>query len=66
MVKSGVTFNYEFNEPIKFLNNGDIIQINPRLLLGDIKEDFEQYLNDLKNSGNRSARGNFDRMFIVV
>lgn len=66
MVKGGVIFSYGFNKPIEFSNNGDIIQINPRRLLEDIENDFEQYLNELKDNGNRIARENFDRMFNVL
>ena len=65
MVKSGVTFSYDFDEPINFSDNEDIIQINPRRLLEDIKNDFEEYLNNLKG-GNEHARKIFDEMFSVL
>ena len=66
MVKGGVVFNYSLHEPIEFSNNGEIIQINPKQLLEDIENDFEQYLNELKDNENRTTRDNFDRMFNVL
>jgi hypothetical protein len=66
MVKGGVIFNYEFDEPIEFENGGDTIKINPKLLLEDIISDFDLYIRELKNVDNTITRDNFDRMFNVV
>ncbi|GBO54738.1 hypothetical protein APA_2789 [Pseudanabaena sp. lw0831] len=66
MVKGGVVFSYSFDEPIEFLNARDIIKINPKRLIDDIKDDFDRYLNDLKDVTNRTSRENFDRLFNVL
>ena len=73
MVKGGVIFNNTFENVIKFEKNGEVIKINPTVLLNDIKDDFERYINELKNinninrdENNRTVRENFDRMFSVL
>ena len=73
MVKGGVIFNYSFEEPIKFENNGEIIKINPRILLEDIRNDFEGYIRELKtincadmDDELKILKENFNRMFTVV
>lgn len=66
MVKGGVIFHDSFNEAIEFSDNGDSIKINPERLLEDIKNDFELYLNELKDHRNTTTRKNFDRIFKVV
>jgi len=73
MVKGGVIFNNELEDVIKFEKNGEVIKINPTLLLNRIKNDFERYIKELKNinninrdENNRTIRENFDRMFSVL
>lgn len=73
MVKGGVIFNNTFEDVIKFGNNGEVIKINPQKLLQDVENDFNRYINELKNvdnvrqdENNRTARENFDRMFSVL
>lgn len=73
MVKGGVTFSDSLEDVMVFENNGEIIRINPRRLLLDIKTDFENYLGELRSLNNSSSderlgilRENFDRMFSVL
>ncbi|MBD2059751.1 hypothetical protein H6F88_27830 [Oculatella sp. FACHB-28] len=69
MVKGGVIFSSNFENAIEFQKNGEVIKVNPRLLLKDIKEDFENYIIELRRVGVAScriARENFDRMFTVL
>jgi YesN/AraC family two-component response regulator len=66
MVKGGVIFNNDYNEPIEFEDDGETIRINPQILLSNIKNDFERYINELTNSANATTRGKFDRMFTVL
>ncbi len=73
MVKGGVIFNNTFADVIKFEKNGEVIKINPKALLDDIKNDFERYINELKDINNinrdensRTCRENFDRMFSIL
>ncbi len=73
MVKGGVIFNNSFEEAIEFRNNGEIIKVNPTLLLNDLKDDFARYINELKAVENNNSdeerrvlRENFDRMFSVL
>jgi len=73
MVKGGVIFDNSYAETIEFQNNGETIKINPRNLLSDIKEDFNNYIRELKalnisesNERLRVLRENFDRMFSVL
>ena len=69
MVKGGIVFSAGFSESIKFQNNGDRIEVNPKLLLEDIKEDFEKYINELKSTNNpndETKRENFNKIFTVL
>ena len=73
MGKGGVIFANSYAETIEFQNNGEIIKINPTKLLNDIKEDFNNYIRELKalnisesNERLRVLRENFDRMFSVL
>ena len=72
MVKGGVVFNNSYQEVIEFENNGEVIKVNPTILLADIKRDFEAYIIELKSSTSevnervRVLRENFDRMFSVL
>jgi len=73
MVEGGVIFSDSFDDVMVFENNGEIIKINPRKLLSDIKRDFENYINEIRspnfsfcNERQRILRENFDRMFSVL
>lgn len=73
MVKGGVIFSNSYEETMEFQNNGETIKINPTKLLEDIKEDFNNYIRELKslnisesNERLRVLRENFDRMFSVL
>lgn len=69
MVKGGVILNNTFEVPIEFEKEGDIvkkIKINPKRLLNTIKNDFEEFINELKDVNNRTSRENFNRMFSVI
>ncbi len=73
MVKGGVVFSNDFDEPIKLENNGETVRVNPTQLLEDIKDDFRKYINELKGTSNtanqdnlKTIRENFDRMFTVL
>ena len=73
MVKGGVVFSDSFNDAIEFYDNGETININPRLLLDRIRQDFEEYISELRlgvtelaNEHSRVAIENFDRMFSVL
>ncbi len=65
MVKGGVVFDYDSETVFKFQSK-ERVEINPRLLLKDIKEDFRRYINDLKKTeSNQDLRSKFDRHFSV-
>lgn len=69
MVRGGVIFSSGFNESIEFEDNGNKIKINPKLLLQDIRKDFEKYIDSLKDENNaefQSTREKFNRMFTVL
>ena len=66
MVKSGVVLNNTFEEPIGFLNNGETIKVNPKIFLNDLKNDFTEYINKLRNDQLRVLREDFNRMFSVL
>lgn len=59
MVEKRVIINNSFSSRIKF--DDDDIKISPSKLLNDIKIDFENYLQQLKENGK--LRDNFNRMF---
>lgn len=63
MTNSKIIYSYNFNAPINFLNNSTI-QVNPTLLLKDIRKDFRDYIKELKREG--ILQSNFDNMFTVV
>jgi len=69
MTKGGVVFNNNFEQAINFANNGERIRINPAILLSDIRNDFEKYLFELRQSGQEQfeiLRENFSRLFTVL
>jgi hypothetical protein len=73
MVMGGVIFNNTFGNSLRFEDNGETIKINPRLLLEDIRSDFEEYILELRGGsdtnlvdGPKTLRGKFDKMFTVL
>lgn len=60
-----VVLNRTFKCAIEFSNRGTI-DINPRLFLAAIIQDFQQYINELNNENNTTLRNNFNRMLSVV
>lgn len=65
MSGDAVVLNRKFKSAIKF-SNSETIDINPRLFLDAIVQDFNQYIEDLNNQNNIQLRNCFDRMFTVV
>lgn len=67
MVSGGVIFNNDdFREPLAFEDDGNTILINSCLLLKDIKKDFEDYINILKDPAKSEERCNFNKMYKLV
>ncbi|MDO8270457.1 MAG: hypothetical protein Q7U82_00860 [Gammaproteobacteria bacterium] len=73
MVKGGVLFNNtDLSAALEIYESGEDIRINPRLLLGVIENDFEEYLVKLKstiensNKINNIYRINFEKVFDVL
>jgi hypothetical protein len=65
MIGDKIVLKYLINDAIVFSYNGTI-DINPKKFLAAVIQDFNQYINDLKNVNNIELRNNFDRMFFVV
>jgi hypothetical protein len=65
MVNQPVIISAEFIHSIEFLENSDI-HINHRMFLSDLRMDFQNYINQLKNEDNEELRGNFNRCFSNV
>lgn len=65
MSGDAVVLDRRLKNAIEFSNRGTI-DINPRLFLGAIVQDFNQYVSDLSNQNNIELRNNFDRMFTVI
>lgn len=68
MSGSQVVISSEYEQPINFSGDdtGDIIEINHKMFLSEIRKDFKRYISILNNEANADARANFDRMFSVV
>lgn len=64
MVRGEIIINNSFAASISFTNQD--IRISPEKLLLDIKSDFQNYINCLKNADNTELRNNFGNMFYVV
>lgn len=60
-----VVISNEFLEPIAFSQN-QTININPRLFLNKIRDDFYVYISMLRDRNNAMERENFDYMFSVI
>lgn len=64
MVRGDIIINNSFPSSIAFTNQD--IRISPEKLLIDIKHDFRNYINSLRNQDNNELRNNFNQMFSVV
>lgn len=62
MSGDSVVLNTTLEDAIIFSNRGTI-DINPKLFLNFIINDFNQYINELNNQNNTVLRNNFDSMF---
>ncbi|TRZ78073.1 MAG: hypothetical protein D4R93_00750 [Deltaproteobacteria bacterium] len=60
MVKGKIIISDAFNEPLEF-EDSSTINVNPKKLLGDIKKDFQKFINQLKT--NSESRAKFNRMY---
>lgn len=63
MTDSKIVYSYEFEEALNF-GQSDTIEVNPKILLRDIKNDFNDYIEELRF--NNELRENFDRMFNIL
>jgi hypothetical protein len=59
MVRGRIIINNEFQKSIEFVESN--IKISPSKFLKDIKEDFENYLQELRT--NEESRNTFDKMY---
>lgn len=62
MTGANIRIFSRFERPIDFLDNGTI-EINQRLFLEKVKDDFRQYLTDLRDTTNTELRNNFKKMY---
>lgn len=62
MVDGKIIINSEFDRPIEFPDD-QTIKINQRLLLIDIKRNFNNYLGVLREQNEGESRRKFDQMF---
>ena len=60
-----VVLNRKLKEPVVFSSRGTI-DINPKLFVSAVLEDFRCYIESLRDSSNERLRTNFDSMFDVV
>jgi hypothetical protein len=61
MVQGRIIINNSFLRSLAF-NNGDI-EISPSKFLRDIRNDFQNYIRDLRDQNNFELRINFNNMF---
>ena len=64
MVRGDIIINDSFPSSLSFENED--IKINPRKLLLDIKNDFNNYIMELRNTENIVLRNKFNQMFSVT
>ena len=57
-----IRIHSSYTKTVNFLGN-NVIQINQIKFLEKVKEDFEQYLKDLKNENKTELRNNFNKMY---
>lgn len=65
MSGDAIVLNRKLSTAIVF-SAGGTIDINPRLFLAEVVEDFNVYLEELRDVNNESLRSNFNTMFEVV
>lgn len=65
MSGDAVVLSRNFNSALSFSIRGTI-DINPKLFLNAVVQDFNQYIIDLRNQNNTELRDNFDAMFSIV
>lgn len=63
MVGGDIIINNSFASSLEFGNQD--IRISPEKLLVDVKRDFREYIDVLRNEENVEERNNFDSMFRV-
>ena len=61
MVNGRIIIHNQFNDSLEF-NNGDI-KVSPKKFLMDIKTDFQNYIQELRDVNNTQARDRFDNMY---
>ena len=73
MVKGGVIFSCDYDRAIEFLDKGEIININPDILLQRLQADFKNFINELRlgiapnaNEELKVLNESFNRMFTVL
>ena len=54
-----------YDKPIDFSNGGKI-KINQKLFLEKVKDDFNNYLEELKDKGKKELRTKFDNMYKFI
>ena len=68
MTEGKIVISLDYTNPIEFVNiefvNNGIIKINQKLLLEDIKKDFDEYIRLL--STDITLRDNFSKMFTIL
>lgn len=62
MTGPNVRVDSRYDNPIEFLNN-NLIKVNQRLFLDEIKNDFAQYLAKLRDETETTLRRNFDKIY---
>ncbi|GEM_PF-1525848 len=65
MTGPNIRISSRSENPINFSDNG-IIEINQQLFLEKVKEDFRQYLTDLRDTIKTELRHNFNSMYIFI
>jgi len=63
MSNGSMIFNNEYPDSIKFENNKKLIRVNPSRLLLHIKNDFQQFIDELKIQTNTEIRNKFNNIF---
>ncbi|WP_299096994.1 hypothetical protein [uncultured Winogradskyella sp.] len=62
MVRGRIIINNGFSKPLEFKNND--IKISPKKFLNDIIQDFDSYINELKN--NQQSRDLFNQLYTNI
>lgn len=62
MTKDMIRYRYDYPQALDFSVEG-LIMVNPKILLKDIKKDFNKYLKELRTVTNTELRTNFYNMY---